>query len=370
MTVRFCFHWLLVLDALKKMRTRSPGGVIESEELAIENDLSLFPNEAAERDWDILSFEVEIEKLDYHHYLPLFFDGLCEMTFPYEFFARQGIHDMLEHGGSKILPVIPQLIIPIKKINAFYLVCSLSYLEDALNLRNRQVICVTLKVLQHLVVSAEMVGEALVPYYRQILPILNIFKNMNGPPWANDFAVPQRNLQLKSKHHFVLSKRRKTAMFKRQLESPSSSRKPGKKMFPPSASFSFIPLPAPFLQFLSYFNVKWTLLEMSSGAEEIKAGQTVKQAQTPGHPGLGVFPKEQREPKTGRQEWGVLAAPICAPIYTSIGVQTSLAGPIDLCPDLHFYRCSDLQQAPPDYSCPEGQSGFVFLFTRNIFYRV
>lgn len=61
-----------------------------------------------------LSFQVEIEKLDYHHYLPLFFDGLCEMTFPYEFFARQGIHDMLEHGGNKILPVIPQLIIPIK----------------------------------------------------------------------------------------------------------------------------------------------------------------------------------------------------------------------------------------------------------------
>jgi hypothetical protein len=36
------------------------------------------------------------------------------MTFPYEFFARRGIHDMLEHGGNKILPVIPQLIIPIK----------------------------------------------------------------------------------------------------------------------------------------------------------------------------------------------------------------------------------------------------------------
>ncbi|XP_048700030.1 parkin coregulated gene protein isoform X3 [Caretta caretta] len=112
-----------------------------------------------------IAWKVEIEKLDYHHYLPLFFDGLCEMTFPYEFFARQGIHDMLEHGGNKILPVIPQLIIPIK---------------NALNLRNRQVICITLKVLQHLVVSADMVGEALVPYYRQILPILNIFKNMNG----------------------------------------------------------------------------------------------------------------------------------------------------------------------------------------------
>ncbi|XP_077611281.1 parkin coregulated gene protein isoform X4 [Crocuta crocuta] len=61
-----------------------------------------------------IAWKVEIEKLDFHHYLPLFFEGLCEMTFPYEFFARQGIHDMLEHGGSKILPVIPQLVIPIK----------------------------------------------------------------------------------------------------------------------------------------------------------------------------------------------------------------------------------------------------------------
>ncbi|XP_076373756.1 parkin coregulated gene protein-like isoform X2 [Tachypleus tridentatus] len=61
-----------------------------------------------------IAWKVEIEKLDYNHYLPLFFDGLCETIHPYDFFARQGVHDMLEHGGSKILPVIPQLIIPIK----------------------------------------------------------------------------------------------------------------------------------------------------------------------------------------------------------------------------------------------------------------
>ena len=54
-----------------------------------------------------------------------------------------------------------------------------SPLSDALNTRNHKVICTTLKVLQHLVVSADLVGEALVPYYRQILPILNIFKHMN-----------------------------------------------------------------------------------------------------------------------------------------------------------------------------------------------
>ncbi|KAK6304164.1 hypothetical protein J4Q44_G00247500 [Coregonus suidteri] len=121
--------------------------------------------------------KVEIEKLDYHHYLPLFYDGLCETVHPYEFFARQGVHDMLEHGGTKILPVIPQLIIPIK---------------NALNTRNRQVICTTLKVLQHLVVSGDMVGEALVPYYRQILPILNIFKNMNKSRLNDDM----NNIQL------------------------------------------------------------------------------------------------------------------------------------------------------------------------------
>lgn len=36
-----------------------------------------------------------------------------------------------------------------------------------------------LKVLQKLVKSGDMVGEMLVPYYRQILPIFNIYKNMN-----------------------------------------------------------------------------------------------------------------------------------------------------------------------------------------------
>ena len=153
---------------------------------------------------------MDIEKLDYHHYLPIFFDGLREKEEPYRFLAVQGVHDMLENGGSKILPVIPQLIIPIK---------------TALNTRDSQIICTVLKVqdavacaicadarnalaaprlaawarctldtlsdaracgltrwrqvLQQMVVSGEMIGEALVPYYRQILPIFNLFKAKN-----------------------------------------------------------------------------------------------------------------------------------------------------------------------------------------------
>ena len=40
--------------------------------------------------------------------------------------AVQGTYDLLERGGSKILPVVPQLIIPIK---------------TALNTRDPQIIC-------------------------------------------------------------------------------------------------------------------------------------------------------------------------------------------------------------------------------------
>jgi len=111
-----------------------------------------------------LVWKVDIEKLDFHYYLPMFFEGLTEIDQPYEFIARQGVHDMLSFGGNKILPVIPQLIIPLKK---------------ALNTRDKDILCKTLKVIQHLVVSCQHVGEALVPYYRQILPIFNTFKSFN-----------------------------------------------------------------------------------------------------------------------------------------------------------------------------------------------
>ncbi|CAE7703473.1 Pacrg [Symbiodinium pilosum] len=109
-----------------------------------------------------IAWKVDVEKLDYHHYLPIFFDGLREKEEPYRFFAVEGVYNLLEKGGSKILPVVPQLIIPIKK---------------ALNTRDIEVMVTTMKVLQTLVLSGEMVGEALVPYYRQILPVLNIFKS-------------------------------------------------------------------------------------------------------------------------------------------------------------------------------------------------
>jgi len=116
-----------------------------------------------------LAWKVEIQKLDFHHYLPIFFDGLREVELPYAFVAEQGMMDMLEAGAHKVLPVIPQLIIPIK---------------TALNTRDKVVMIKTLKILQVLVNcdsnvpgAAGLIGQALVPYYRQILPVMNIFIN-------------------------------------------------------------------------------------------------------------------------------------------------------------------------------------------------
>jgi hypothetical protein len=88
---------------------------------------------------------------------------------PYATIAEQGVYDMMQAGSSNVVPVIPQLIIPIK---------------TALNTRDRSVIAKVLKVLQALVKCDQeqnQVGQSLVPYYQQILPVLNIFirKNQN-----------------------------------------------------------------------------------------------------------------------------------------------------------------------------------------------
>lgn len=123
-----------------------------------------------------IQWKVEIDKLDFHHYLPIFFSGLRETEHPYDTLANIGCKELLMHGGQKILPVIPQLIIPI---------------TEALNTRDKTVIVKVLHILQRLVqadvkgdtggpATKTLIGQSLVPYYRQILPILNIFKNDNN----------------------------------------------------------------------------------------------------------------------------------------------------------------------------------------------
>ena len=49
----------------------------------------------------------------------------------------------------------------------------------ALNTRDPEIIATTLHILQSLVQCTDTIGEALVPYYRQILPIMNLYKTRN-----------------------------------------------------------------------------------------------------------------------------------------------------------------------------------------------
>jgi len=46
-------------------------------------------------------WKVEIQQLDYHHYLPIFFEGIREKMDPYRFLAVQGAFDMLEKGDVR-----------------------------------------------------------------------------------------------------------------------------------------------------------------------------------------------------------------------------------------------------------------------------
>jgi len=110
-----------------------------------------------------LSWKIEVQKLDLVYYLPLFCDGLREVEAPYQFIAEEGVYDLiLNSEPSKVLATVPLLVLPLK---------------TALNTRDPRVIKRVLKVLQTLVESGDLIGEALVPYYRQLLPVLGIFKN-------------------------------------------------------------------------------------------------------------------------------------------------------------------------------------------------
>jgi hypothetical protein len=49
----------------------------------------------------------------------------------------------------------------------------------ALNTRNPRVICSTLKIIQLIATCSKESGRAFLPYYKSLLPILNLFKSVN-----------------------------------------------------------------------------------------------------------------------------------------------------------------------------------------------
>jgi hypothetical protein len=49
-----------------------------------------------------VSLQVDLDKLDYHHYLPIFFDGIRETQDPYRFLAIKGVEDLLTAGEGSM----------------------------------------------------------------------------------------------------------------------------------------------------------------------------------------------------------------------------------------------------------------------------
>ncbi|PFH34046.1 hypothetical protein BESB_071980 [Besnoitia besnoiti] len=113
-------------------------------------------------------WKADVASLDYQYFLPMFFDGIREKEDPYRFLAVQGVYDLLKGATQKILPVIPQLVIPIKK---------------ALNTRDSEIIATTLKILQTLVLSARWGStRALLLTDLALLQLANQQKSKSGRP--------------------------------------------------------------------------------------------------------------------------------------------------------------------------------------------
>ncbi|EER04000.1 conserved hypothetical protein, partial [Perkinsus marinus ATCC 50983] len=84
----------------------------------------------------------------------------------YETVAHAGALELIRRGGDRrVVPVLPKLIQPLKR---------------ALNSRDPHTLRKALELIQVMVRSGEMIGEALVPYYRQLLPVMNMFRNQRS----------------------------------------------------------------------------------------------------------------------------------------------------------------------------------------------
>ena len=128
----------------------------------LRGDLPVLVDHGAKR---VVLWKADIRSLDLTEMLPLFMDGLRETAEPYAFLAYAGTLDMLDNGGDAVDVAIPHMIAPLKR---------------ALDTRSRVVVSRALRVVQRLVVATPTSGRALVPYYRQLLPVFNRITLLEG----------------------------------------------------------------------------------------------------------------------------------------------------------------------------------------------
>ncbi|XP_055851252.1 parkin coregulated gene protein homolog isoform X2 [Episyrphus balteatus] len=126
-----------------------------------------------------IKWDCDPDKLDYCYYLPIFVDGLSEYDSQLRHIAQYAAMDLILRGRTKILAVLPKLILPLKR---------------AFNTRVKRIIIGALKVLQMMVIVGPCVGQALVPYFRQLLPVCNLYKQINVN--LGDGIDPDRDVRI------------------------------------------------------------------------------------------------------------------------------------------------------------------------------
>ncbi|EER02372.1 hypothetical protein, conserved, partial [Perkinsus marinus ATCC 50983] len=119
-----------------------------------------------------VQWKVPPDTVDYPIVLPIFIEGLREVLPMYETLAFAGALELIRRGGDRrVVPVLPKLIQPLKR---------------ALESRDPNTLRKALQTLQVMARSGAMLGEALVPYYRQILPVLNMFRSQKSMSMSRD----------------------------------------------------------------------------------------------------------------------------------------------------------------------------------------
>ncbi|EEY54072.1 uncharacterized protein PITG_20286 [Phytophthora infestans T30-4] len=111
-----------------------------------------------------LRWMAPMEDLDFGKYFPLFVDGMREKAFPFSFLAREGAFQLAafaQRHPNKLVDCLHR-VIPVLRTN--------------LETRDDRALRDALLLLQQITQTAG-VGPLLVPYYRQMLPILNLFKS-------------------------------------------------------------------------------------------------------------------------------------------------------------------------------------------------
>ncbi|GBM15917.1 Parkin coregulated gene [Araneus ventricosus] len=133
-------------------------------------------------EWNGLWWMVDIDKLDFEYYLPIFCDALNETQFPFDVLARDGAIDLLAVAKDRVLNVLPEVVAGMKK---------------ALNTENPQVIMNVCAVLQKLTTLSPIVSLALVKHYRKLLiPVFSKYKNVRKNFRRGEINYGQRRRNL------------------------------------------------------------------------------------------------------------------------------------------------------------------------------